>query len=244
MAPQASPCTNYLSPRRVTRRSLALAQTPNHTTASPAKPAHTPAQFCLTLDQTPAQAPKSQRGTPKSTQTRKDPVKVSLCFTPLREDPSDAIKPVASPEHQSETVVSQESTATPLPSIPTITIVEEQEEAVRDDFALSLCETPLPVSKAPEPPCSLSFTISPCGAPSPPPNSSPAAVEAQESVCHSADSSVLEVKTCFTHFSLHHRLFLNCTDSHVVPVTCRRIKSWTLSAISSRHLSAAPHRGR
>ncbi|XP_074520017.1 disks large-associated protein 5 [Halichoeres trimaculatus] len=195
--PQASPCTNYLSPRRVTRRSLALAQTPNQATASPVKPTHTPAQFCLTLEQTPAQALKSQRGTPKSTQKRKDPVNVSLCFTPVRQVSSDAAKPEASPE----TVPSQENTATPLPPIPAISVTEEQDEAdraVSDDFPvsprLSLClsETPLPVSKAPEPPCSLSFTISPCGTPSLPNNSSSAAVEAQESVCHSPDSSVVE----------------------------------------------------
>ncbi|CAJ1080724.1 disks large-associated protein 5 isoform X4 [Xyrichtys novacula] len=198
--PQASPCSNYLSPRRVTRRSLALAQTPNHSASPLAKPAPTPAQFCLTLDQTPAQAPKSQRGTPQSTCNRKDPVTTSLCFTPVREVRSDHAKPEPSPACQMETVSTQESTATPGPPLPSIFVEEEQEEAEATSndnprsprLSLSPCKTPLPVSKAPEPSSSLSFTLSPCETPSQPLIPSPAAVETQESVCHTPNSAVVE----------------------------------------------------
>ncbi|KAM6964773.1 disks large-associated protein 5 [Tautogolabrus adspersus] len=195
--PQASPCSNYLSPRRVTRQSMA--QTPVPAAASPARPAHTPAHFCLTLEQTPAQA--SQRGTPRSSQNRKNSVNVSLCFTPVREVLSNVAQPEASHAHQSETVSVKESTATPVPPLPSIFVVEEQEEpaeTVNNDLALSprlslsLCKTPLPVPEAPEPSSSLSFTLSPCETLNQPPTSSPPSVEAQESVCHTPDSSVIE----------------------------------------------------
>ncbi|XP_020503797.2 disks large-associated protein 5 isoform X1 [Labrus bergylta] len=197
--PQASPCSNFLSPRRVTRRSMALAQTPvPATAASPARPAHTPAHFCLTLEQTPAQV--SQRGTPRSSQNRKNSVNVSLCFTPVREVLSDvAPQPEAS---QSETVSVKESTATPEPPLPSIFVVEQEEPAdtVNSELAfsprlsLSLCKTPLRVPEAPEPSSSLSFTLSPCETPNKPPTSSPPppAVEAQNSVCQTPDSSVIE----------------------------------------------------
>ncbi|XP_041672535.1 disks large-associated protein 5 isoform X2 [Cheilinus undulatus] len=192
--PQASPCSSYLSPRRVTRRSLALAQTPVQTAASPAKPTPTPTHFRLTLDQTPA--PKSQRGTPRSSQNRTDSVNMSVGFTPIREAPSDVTQPETSPAHQSEAVSMQDSTATPMHPLPSITVVEEQEEPPEKvEFTLSLspCETPLPVSKAPEPSSSsLSFTLSPCVTPCHPPTSFPPAVEAQESVCHSPESPVIE----------------------------------------------------
>ncbi|XP_070783231.1 disks large-associated protein 5 [Enoplosus armatus] len=211
--PQASPCSNYLSPRRVTRRSLALAQTPVHTIASPAQPAHTPAHRRLTLNQTPAQAPKSQCGTPQSCQNRKDTVNVSLCFSPVKEVLSDNSQAEGSPAQLSETVSMQEnptsvpelSTPTPAHSPPSISVVEEQDEpaeAVHVDLplyatlSLSPCKTPLPVSRAPEPSSCLSFTLSPCVTPSQPPISSPPAVqgpvEAQESVCHTPDGSVVE----------------------------------------------------
>ncbi|XP_044034886.1 disks large-associated protein 5 isoform X2 [Siniperca chuatsi] len=201
---QASPCSNFLSPRRVSLRSLALAQTPVHTTASPAQPVHTPAHLHLTLNQTPARAPKSQRGTPQSSQNRMDTVNVSLCFTPVREVLSDNTQPEGSPAHQSKTVSTQEN-STPIHSPPSISVVEEQDEpaeAVDVDLPLSPrlpltpCKTPLPVSQAPELSSCLSFTLSPCVTPSQPPISSPLAVQgpvdAQESVCYTPDSSVVE----------------------------------------------------
>ncbi|KAM9336613.1 disks large-associated protein 5 [Symphorus nematophorus] len=205
--PQASPCTNYLSPRRVTRRSLALAQTPVHATACPAQPVYTPAQLRLALNQTPAQASRSQRGTPQSCQNKKDTINSSLCFSPVKEVLSGDTQTEGSPARQSEPASTQESTAsvpelstpTPVQSQPSISVVLEQDkpvEAVSVDLPPSPCKTPFPVSHIPEPSSCLSFTLSPCVTPSQPPISSPPAVqcpmEAQESVCHTPDSSVVE----------------------------------------------------
>lgn len=197
--PQASPCSNYLSPRRVTRRSLALAQTPLHgaATASPAQPVLTPAQLRLALSQTPAQASKSQRGTPQSTQNRKDTVNVSLCFSPVKEVLSHDTQAEGSPARQSETVP-ESNAPTPAHSLPSISVVQEQDEP---DVLVEVtpCKTPLPVSQAPEPSSCLSFTLSPCVTPTLPPISPSPAVqrlmEAQESVCHTPDSLVVEVNT-------------------------------------------------
>ncbi|XP_036937563.1 disks large-associated protein 5 isoform X2 [Acanthopagrus latus] len=194
--PQASPCSNYLSPRRVTRRSLALAQTPvNTAAASPAPPRQTPAQLRLTLNQTPGQAPKSQRGTPQSSQERKDTINVSLCFSPEKEVLSDNTQPEGSPAGQSETAPEM-SIATPVQSLPSISVVEEQDEDLSPRLSPTPCKMSLPVSQAPELTACLSFTLSPCVTPSQPPISSPPAVQCptktQESVCHTPDSSVVE----------------------------------------------------
>ncbi|XP_059180364.1 disks large-associated protein 5 isoform X2 [Centropristis striata] len=204
--PQASPCSSYLSPRRVTRRSLALAQTPVPAVGSPVQPVHTPAHLRLALSLTPAQTPKSQRGTPQSSRNRKDTVNSSLCFSAVKEALSEVTKPEGSSAHQSGTDSTQEiaasvpelSTPTPVHSLPAITVVEELAEAVDVDLPLSPrlspspCKTPPPVSQAPEPSASLSFMLSPCVTPSQPPTPSPPAVEAQQSVCHTPDSSVVE----------------------------------------------------
>ncbi|XP_031699766.1 disks large-associated protein 5 isoform X1 [Anarrhichthys ocellatus] len=192
--PQASPCSNYLTPRRVTRRSLALAQTPLHTITSPAQPVHT-----LALDQTPAQAPKSRRGTPQSSQNRKDTVNVSLCFSQVL---SDDTQPEGSPAHQ-EMVATQANAASELSkpatvhSIPFINVVEEQgEPAEAVDLPRSPCKITPTVPQSPEPSSSLSFTLSPCVTPSQPPISSPPAVqgllEAHGSVCLTPDISVVQ----------------------------------------------------
>ncbi|XP_023285101.1 disks large-associated protein 5 isoform X1 [Seriola lalandi dorsalis] len=196
--PQASPCSNYLTPRRLTRRSFALAQTPVQTVASPAQPILTPAHLRLTHDQTPAQAPKSQGGTPQPPQERKDTVNVSLCFSPVKEVHSDDTQPEGSTAQQEEPV------SVPVLSLPSISVVEakdEPAEAADVDFpvsprcSLSPRKTPL-VSQAPEPSSSLSFSLSPCASPSQPPIFPPAAVQghvqAQESVCCTPDSSVVE----------------------------------------------------
>uniref|UniRef100_A0A4W6CEC0 Discs, large (Drosophila) homolog-associated protein 5 n=1 Tax=Lates calcarifer TaxID=8187 RepID=A0A4W6CEC0_LATCA len=179
--PQASPCSNYLTPRRVTRRSLALSQTPAQTVASPAQPALTPAHLRLTLNQTP----KSQHGIPQPSQKREDTVNVSLCFSPVKEVLSDDAQPQGSPAQQTGTVSTQEnpatvselSTAPPVHSLPSISVIEEQDEpaeAVNIDLpvsprlSLSPCKSPPAVSKAPEPSSALSFTLSPCTTPSQP----------------------------------------------------------------------------
>ncbi|XP_038590864.1 disks large-associated protein 5 isoform X1 [Micropterus salmoides] len=198
---EASPSSNYLSPRRITRRSLAMAQTP----------VHTPAHLRLTLIQTPAQAPKSQNGTPHSSQNRKDNVNESLCFSPVKEVLSDNTQPEGSPAQQSETVspqgnaVPEWSTPTPGNSLPSISIVEEQDEPaeavdvdlpVSPRLSLSPHKTPIQASPAPEPSSRLSFMLSPCVTPSQAAISFPLAVQgpvdAQGSVCHTPDSSAVE----------------------------------------------------
>ncbi|XP_029311676.1 disks large-associated protein 5 isoform X2 [Cottoperca gobio] len=196
--PQASPCSNYLSPRRVTRRSLALTQTPLHTAASPAQPPiYTPAHFRLTLSQTPAQTLKSLRGTPQS--NRKE--NVSLCFSPVEDVRSDDTRAAGSSAPQTgsvqENAASVPELSAPAQSLPSISVVDEQEEAaeafdvdVSSRLSFSPCKT---ASQAPEP--SLSFTLSPCVTPCQPPVSPPAVqgpVEAQQSVCHTPDRSVVE----------------------------------------------------
>ncbi|XP_008300146.1 disks large-associated protein 5 [Stegastes partitus] len=210
--PQASPCPTYLSPRRATRRSLALAQTPVH--ASPAQPIQTPVHLRLSLEETPA--PKSQRGTPQLSQSRRDAVNTSLCFSPLREVLSDDNQPEGNSAKQSETVSTQEDTASvpepgmPTHLLPTIAVVEENDtpaEAINEDIplsprlSLSPCKTPPPVSQAPEPSSALSFMLTPCVTPGQPPISSPniisspavqGPVETHQSVCHTPESSIVE----------------------------------------------------
>lgn len=195
--PQASPSSSYLSPRRVTRRSLALAQTPVHAVASPAQPTHTPAHLSLSLNRTPGHAPMSRRGTPQLSHNKKDTADVSLRFSPVKEVLSDASQPKGSPECQSEKA--EVNTIPHLPLLPSISVVEEGTSAdtVDVDLPPSPCKALPPVSQAPEP-SSLSFTLSPCVTPSRSFISSPPAVhrnEAQESVCHTPDSSAIEVKS-------------------------------------------------
>ncbi|XP_042363726.1 disks large-associated protein 5 isoform X1 [Plectropomus leopardus] len=170
--PQASPCSNYLSPRRVTRRSLALAQTP-------VEPAASPAHLRLTLSQTPA--PRSQRGTPQTCHKRKDAVNGSLCFSPVNDvQPEDS-----QPEGQlSETISASVPALQHLP--PSISVVQEKDEPadlpLSPRLSLSSCRSPAAVPAAPEPSSSLSFLLSPCVTPS-----QPAAA-----VCDTPDSSAVE----------------------------------------------------
>ncbi|XP_053197175.1 disks large-associated protein 5 [Scomber japonicus] len=200
--PQASPCSNYLSPRRVTRRSLALAQTPVQTHASPARAVHTPSLLRLTLDQTPGQAPNSRRGTPQP----KDAANVSHCFSPVKEVSSDNPQPEVDPAfstQDSTSPVPESDTPIPVCPLPSISVVLEQDEpaeAVNADIplsprlSLSPCKSPLPVSETPEPSIALSFTLSPCLSPqsSPTVMPSPLAVAAQEFMCQTPESEVLK----------------------------------------------------
>ncbi|XP_017274095.1 disks large-associated protein 5 isoform X2 [Kryptolebias marmoratus] len=194
--PQASPCS-LLSPRRVApRRSLALARTPVGAHASPAQTVRTPGHLHLALEQTPASKP--ERGTPQASQSRRDPVNASLCFSPVREVLSDEAQSAQNPTQPSEIVCMQEDSATTVSvekedDAPVVTITSDLTLSPR--LSLSPCTTPLPVLQAPEPPSSLSFMLSPCGTPSHTPISSPVAqlpVEAQQSVCLSPDGSVIE----------------------------------------------------
>ncbi|XP_069547472.1 disks large-associated protein 5 [Brachyistius frenatus] len=198
--PQVSPCSTYLSPRRVTRRSLAPAQTPVHVQASPAQLLHTPSHRRLTLEQTPA--PKSQRGTPQPSQDRKHPINVSLRFSPVKEGFSDDSQPEGSSAQHSDTREDTESVperGATVHLLPTISVVGEHDkpaEAGDVDLPLSPRLSLSPCKTLPaEPSAALSFMLSPCLTPSQPPISSPAAqgpVETQQSVCQTPDSSVIE----------------------------------------------------
>ncbi|KAK5880968.1 hypothetical protein CesoFtcFv8_021822 [Champsocephalus esox] len=200
-APQASPSSNYLTPRRFARGSLALSQTPVSTSPS----LQTPAPLRLTLRETPAQTPRSQCGTPQAPRNRNE--KVSLCFSPAKDVRSDGTRPEKSPAHpaasmqENTAAVPELNTPTPVRSLPSISVAMEQEEpseAVDVDLPLSSrlspspCKTPLPVSHAPELSPSLSFMLSPCVTPSQPPVSPSPAVEASESACQTPDASVVE----------------------------------------------------
>lgn len=227
--PQASPCSNTLTPRRVTRRSLALTQTPLQAALSPAQQVLTPAHLRLTLNQTPAQAPQSQRGTPQSSKKRKDIVNVSVCFSPVREVLSNAIHSDGSTAQQSHTVSTQDDTASApelgitIPDLFPPTAVAEKQvepaEAVHLDIpvcprlSLSPCKMPPPFSQAPEP-SSLSFTLSPCVTPSqpsiPPHTAVQSPMEAQESLLRTPDSSVVEVNTFLFVFVLKKSQPHNC----------------------------------
>ncbi|KAM9837985.1 disks large-associated protein 5 [Aulostomus maculatus] len=198
--PQASPLSNFLSPRRVTRHSLALAQTQG----SPAQTLHTPAH--LVLNQTPRQASNSQRGTPLPLQRGKDPINGSLCFSPVKEaPPSESTLPGEHPD----TVLTEDSVApgstTPVHSLPSIPVVQVEDEpaealdvgcSLSPRLSLSPCKSP--VYQEAEP--SSALRLSPNRAPHQPPFSSPTVIspavlspmEAQQSECHTPDSSVVE----------------------------------------------------
>lgn len=146
---QPSP-SNHVSPRRVTRRSFALAQTPRQKNSNP-EPTTTPAHPCL-VNKTPAQAPKCQPATP---QLSKGTVDVSLRFSPVKEVPSENTGPTELGN-----------------TIPSISVVEEKDKPVdtpSSDLNQSLhlsqstcksCPTsPMPVTSV----CS-SFSLSPCKA--------------------------------------------------------------------------------
>lgn len=185
MLPGVSPCSTYLSPRRVTRRSLALAQTP-------VQHVHTPAHLRLTVRQTPE--PKSQCGTPQATQSRRDIVNISMDFSPVKEVISDDTQPDGCPAQVSEKVSSD------IPSVPQLlpAILEPAEDVTVDNPVSpavpgSPCKQPA-VPPAPEPSSAPSFTLSLCATPSQPSVSSSAVQGLVETRCHTPDSTVVEVK--------------------------------------------------
>ncbi|XP_029954783.1 disks large-associated protein 5 [Salarias fasciatus] len=125
--PQQSPCSTP-SPRRVTRRSLALARTPARTPAR--VDAQTPAQLPLVLQQTPG--PESQVDAPQG-----EAGPGSLCFSPVSEALSDDAQPEggsAGPE-----TVAAPGLSTPKPALPTITVVEAADGRLR--------QSPLPAAE-------------------------------------------------------------------------------------------------
>ncbi|XP_035768051.1 disks large-associated protein 5 [Neolamprologus brichardi] len=181
--PGVSPCSTYLSPRRVTRRSLALAQTP-------VQHVHTHAHLRLTVRQTPE--PKSQCGTPQATQSRRDIVNISMDFSPVKEVISDDTQPDGCPAQVSEKV------STDIPSVPQLlpAILEPAEDLTVDNPVSpavpgSPCKQPT-VPPAPEPSSAPSFTLSPCATPSQPSVSSSAVQGLVETLCHTPDSTVVE----------------------------------------------------
>ena len=183
--PHASPCSDYLSPRRVTRQSLTLVQTPVRAAASPAQSSRTPAR--LGPNQISAEASKSRRGTPQPTPNRGDAVNLSVCSSPVKEVLSEK-QPNRSPACQSEPV-SEFGAAT----LPAVEEPVQQAELISSDLPLSPCKTPS-FSQPPELSTRLSFAVSPCMTPN-------RASISQESMCHTADNSAVEVQTIsLTHF--------------------------------------------
>ncbi|KAG7507706.1 hypothetical protein JOB18_042432 [Solea senegalensis] len=186
--PPASPLSNYLTPRRMTRRSLALAQTPVQSAPSPARSALTPAALRLTLDDAP-----------ESLQEREPAVNVSLCFSPVKEVTSED----GSPEPQTETSPAsapEPSTDKPVHSIPSICVVEDEDQP--DEEADLVLPVPRRLSLSPCKSPSMSFTMSPCVSLSEPPttsSSSPPAAPAEQSLteatpsrCQTPDNSAIE----------------------------------------------------
>ncbi|KAJ0060098.1 hypothetical protein NL108_003935, partial [Boleophthalmus pectinirostris] len=186
--PQPSPSSNCLTPRRVTRRSLVLAQTPGQTRTMQQPMTTPPAPYPVT--KTPAPVEQSLPVTPQPQST----VSVCLCFSSVKEVSSDPIE-------QSKDLVSEGGH--PIPSIT----VEEQ-EGLAEHLTSELIQGPqLPHSSCKSPvecaapmPTSLSFTLSPCTAQlsSPAVSCTPRAVQnllnTQDSVAVTPDSSVTEVK--------------------------------------------------
>ncbi|XP_030019514.1 disks large-associated protein 5 [Sphaeramia orbicularis] len=163
--PQPSP-SNHITPRRVTRRSLALAQTPVlQTNASPAQPTLTPAHLCRTLNKTPAQATPSQPGAPHLPGSRSDTGNVSLHFSPVKEDNTETIS-------TQDTSVHEMSLPALEQSLPSAAVAEDTNKPAEDNNAvlpLSPCKSPPPAPSA-----AMSFTLSPCGTPHQSQLSSPA----------------------------------------------------------------------
>ncbi|XP_020779839.2 disks large-associated protein 5 isoform X2 [Boleophthalmus pectinirostris] len=184
--PQPSPSSNCLTPRRVTRRSLVLAQTPGQTRTMQQPMTTPPAPYPVT--KTPAPVEQSLPVTPQPQST----VSVCLCFSSVKEVSSDPIE-------QSKDLVSEGGH--PIPSIT----VEEQ-EGLAEHLTSELIQGPqLPHSSCKSPvecaapmPTSLSFTLSPCTAQlsSPAVSCTPRAVQnllnTQDSVAVTPDSSVTE----------------------------------------------------
>lgn len=145
--PQASPC--YLSPRRVTRRSLALGQTP--AAASLSQCFHPPGH----PSQSPVQAPKSQCATPRSSQKQGHSVHTALAFTAIKE---------ALPDECHQEPVSECSLATNTCARPVDSVTEEPTAESLDVVPPPTCE-PFPVVCPAVEPSHLSLTLSPCVTP-------------------------------------------------------------------------------
>ncbi|XP_055085615.1 disks large-associated protein 5 isoform X2 [Periophthalmus magnuspinnatus] len=149
--PQPCPSSNCFTPRKVTRRSLALVQTPvqTRTMQEPMTTLTTP----HSVTKTPAPVEQSLPGIPQPQSI----VSVSLCFSPVKDVSSD-------PTEQSKDMVSDSTH-----SIPSID--GEEQKGLAEDLKSELIQTPqlpdtlcksLVECAAPVPSVSLSFTLSPC----------------------------------------------------------------------------------
>ncbi|XP_028332959.1 disks large-associated protein 5 isoform X2 [Gouania willdenowi] len=205
MLPPSSPRSTYLTPRRSTRRSNALAQVSTSAHASPARITHT--HFCLTLEHTPA--PKSKSGTPHN---QEDADRVDLSFSSVKVELSGTSQLERSPSELSQTASTEEFAAsvpelnTSVKLLPTVAVVVEKDEPAEpmdgptgsQRLSLSLCET-LPLVSNPTP--NLSFTLSP-GEQGP--------METQPSVCRTPDTSITDdVPGLDTRYFQPHRCSLS-----------------------------------
>ncbi|KAM8887779.1 disks large-associated protein 5 [Synchiropus picturatus] len=141
--PQDLPCPNFLTPRRVTRHSLALMQTQE----SPVQSFLSPTQPRLVLHKTPSRASRSQCGTPQGKANLS--VNTATCSSPLRVAPSD------NDEKQPETAISEENDVllpevdTGAPLHPSSSAVEEENKATNTDLCLSTPKASLAVGCCP-----------------------------------------------------------------------------------------------
>lgn len=139
-----SPSSNYLTPRRIARQSLALAQTPVQINTNP-QPVPTSQENLV--NKTPAKAALSH-ATPQPENT----VSVSFSFPTVKETSSHATE-------QTEDSVSGSGQAAPS--------ITEVQNKPAEDFSGHLSNSPCKShveSPAPMPSTSLSFSLSPCAA--------------------------------------------------------------------------------
>lgn len=210
--PPASPC--YLSPRPVTRRSLALSPVP----AAPSQCFHTPSRPRLT----PVPAPKSLCGTPPSPQ-KQHAVKASAGLTPAGE----ALPGGGQPEADSECSM--------VTNAPAAASEAEEQTAEAADVVLPSTRERLAVVCPGAEPSHLSFTLSPCASGSPASISPQLPAEAQ-------NTSAVEVTNLLSPtFLLIHRMR---PETKFFSSKCRKCLVWILSVTCSRHRGAACHQGR
>ncbi|XP_054877104.1 disks large-associated protein 5 isoform X2 [Poeciliopsis prolifica] len=143
--PQASPAPGYPSPRRVTRHSLALTQTP--VPAPPAQPVHSAQKH---LDY------KSQQEAPHVSQKQN----ASLCCSPEMEVPSDEPQNQTSPNQCSE----QEAVSEDL---STLSVENKPSNVINVRLCPSPCQTPAVQPPARPPSHQVPMETQPSSSPTP-----------------------------------------------------------------------------
>ncbi|XP_072770170.1 disks large-associated protein 5 isoform X2 [Nerophis lumbriciformis] len=213
MPPHASPCSSYLSPRRVTRRSLALAQT--HGT--PVQGNQTP--LCLSAKQTSLCTPRLQLHTPQPT------ADTSLSFLPPTEMPSCSPLLEETSACPAEMVSVQEST---MGVLPTISVVQENDEAAKS-VTTALSFMPSPSST----PCQCSPTTT----------TSPAVQSSKgtpKSMCTTPASSFME-EIPGLDFERYLQPSQRCSLSPMEPVTMETLSSMTVDVEMESPRSQSEH---